>query len=85
MSDPVKDIAEDMRTIFLNTEAGARVRAHLEVFCFKNDPTYVDGNSSGSAYNEGIRSVILHIDKMLARKPQTEPETAISEKEHPNE
>lgn len=57
---------------FLNTfgsEGGKRVLERLSKLCNENEPTYVDGNTHGTAYKEGQRSVILHIRKMLAKNP----------------
>jgi hypothetical protein len=60
---------------FLNTftsEGGKRVLERLSDLCNENEPTYVDNNALGTAYKEGQRSVILHINKMLSKDPHKE-------------
>jgi len=45
------------------------VWAKLSNKCRENEPTYVDKNSCGTAYLEGMRSVLIMIKKILKRDP----------------
>jgi len=61
------------------TEGGKRVLKRLSDLCNEKKPTYVDGNTHGTAYKEGQRSIILHIRSMLAKDPHEErQEKAVS-------
>lgn len=63
---------------FQNTftsEGGKRVLERLSELCNENEPTYVDGNTHGTTYKEGQRSVILHINIMLKKDPYKERQT----------
>lgn len=55
-----------------NTEGGKRVIENLSKECLENDVTFVSGESDSTAYNEGKRYVILHIRRILAKKPHEE-------------
>ena len=71
----------DYQRAFLSPE-GANVLADLSVECNEHRSTFVPGSPDRSAYLEGGRSVILHIRKMVASKPEdVEPETAVTEDE----
>lgn len=69
--DEQKQLIMDFLNAFAS-ESGKRVLKRLSKLCKENEPTYVDGNTHGSAYKEGQRSVILHIRKMLAKNPHEE-------------
>ena len=58
-----------------DTEDGKIVLERLSKLCNENEPCYVDGNSMGTAYKEGQRSVILHIRKMLAKNINEEKQS----------
>ncbi len=62
-----------------DTGEGKKVLKRLSRLCNENEPTYVDGNSMGTSYKEGQRSIILHIRKMLAKNPN---ETKQKEAKH---
>ncbi len=51
----------------LDTPDGKVLLEHLSKLCKEHEPTYVDQNANGSAYNEGQRSVILNIRAMLSK------------------
>jgi len=57
-------------------ECGLKVLERLSALCNENSPTYVDGNTHGSAYKEGQRSIILHIRRMLKREVKPKQEFA---------
>ena len=69
--DKAKQLVMDFLSAF-TSEGGKRVVERLSKLCNENEPTYVDGNTHGSAYKEGQRSVILHIRRMLAKNPHEE-------------
>lgn len=50
------------------TDSGKMVLKHLSLTCHENEPTYVEGNTHGTAYKEGQRSIILHIRAMLGKE-----------------
>lgn len=60
------DLQNDYREIF-KTEAGKRVLKDLEERCFIKRPTLAR-DSLGMAFNEGKRTVCLHIQDMLTRR-----------------
>ena len=66
--DEIKQRIIDYSTTF-GSESGKRVLDRLSLLCNENEPTYVDGNSMGTAYKEGQRSIILHLRKMLGKSP----------------
>ena len=66
--DKQQQLIRDFHGTFA-TEEGKRVVERLSNLCNENEPTYVDGNAMGTAYKEGQRSIILHIRKMLKKKP----------------
>ena len=53
-----------------DTEGGKRVLENISKECLENDLSFVRGESDSTAFNEGKRYVILHIRKILARKPE---------------
>ena len=69
--DKQKQLVMDFQNA-LTSEGGKRVLKRLSELCNENEPTYVDNNALGTAYKEGQRSVILHINKMLAKNPNLE-------------
>lgn len=70
-ADEQKQLIIDFMECF-GTESGKRVLARLSKLCHENEPCIVNGNTHGTAYNEGKRCVILHIRKMLAKDPYQE-------------
>ena len=50
------------------TDSGKQVLGYLSRTCHESEPTYVEGNTHGTAYKEGQRSIILHIREMLAKE-----------------
>ena len=52
------------RDIFLFSDNGKLVLAHLERFCFADQETF-NPDSAVTAYNQGRRSVILEIRRLL--------------------
>jgi len=63
---PEQQLALDFQKTF-DTDSGKRTLERLSKLCKENKPTYVDHNALGTAYNEGQRSVMLHIRSMLAK------------------
>ena len=57
-----KDIRVTFRRAF-ESEDGKKVLKYLETFCFMNASTF-NADPYKSAFNEGARSVILHINSM---------------------
>jgi len=51
----------------LATPEGKKLLKHLSAICHEHEPTYVELNPNGSAYNEGQRSIILNIRAMLSK------------------
>lgn len=67
-SDKAKQLIMDLQNTF-NTEGGKRVLDHISNYCYEKKPTFVDGNPTGTAYQEGKRSVILNIRAQLEKDP----------------
>jgi hypothetical protein len=61
----------DWQTAF-GSDSGLRVLDRLSKFCLEKQSTYTPNNQYETAFNEGARSVILYINRMLERNPQTE-------------
>lgn len=61
----------DWQTTF-GSDCGLRVLERLSKFCLEKQSTYTPDNQYETAFNEGARSVILYINRMLERNPQTE-------------
>lgn len=55
-----------------DSEGGKRVLENLSKECLEDELTFVRGESDSAAFNEGKRYVILHIRKILAKKPHKE-------------
>ncbi len=55
-----------------NTPEGKALLSVLSDMCKEHEPTYVDHNPNGTAYNEGQRSIIIGIRKQL-KKTFNEP------------
>ena len=66
---------EDIKQMILNyratfgTPQGERVLADLVKQCHGDTLAYVDGNPNGSAFEEGKRFVLLHIQRLMAADP----------------
>lgn len=69
-SAETKALIIDFKNTF-SSEEGKRVLANLSRLCCENDTTYIDGNSYGTAFNEGKRRVILYIRWLLNADPST--------------
>lgn len=74
--DDFKQLIIDYKETFGGIH-GERVLERLSKFCNENEPCIVRHDALGTAYNEGARSVILHIRKMLNRSPEERQKTAI--------
>ena len=59
------------------SEHGARTLERISKLCKENRPTYVDQNALGTAYNEGARSIILHIRSQLNKDPMKDSPTQV--------
>jgi len=59
-----------------DTEGGKRVLENLSKEGLENDVTFVRGESDSTAFNEGKRYMILHIRRILAKKPVERQEQA---------
>lgn len=73
-----EDKAKQLIIDYMNTftsESGKRVRENLSLEGYEKDVTFVKDDALGSAFNEGKRYMILHINRMLARKPDIEKQT----------
>lgn len=66
--DEAKQLIIDMMGTF-GTPEGKRVLEGLSFFCYEHDPTYLKGDTHGSAFQEGARSVILYIRKTMGKDP----------------
>ena len=64
--DEAQQLILDFKDTF-ESKHGSNVLKYLSRLCREQLPTYVDNNSLGTAYNEGLRGVILNIRSMLAR------------------
>ena len=62
-----------------STEGGKRVLKDLSSRCYENQPTFVDQNPTGSAYREGARGVMLHINFKLHSDPHKEKQLTAKE------
>jgi len=62
--DRINQKKTDYQTVFLS-EHGKRVLDDLEKFCFYNSVTTVPNDPFTSAFNDGRRSVVLHIKKLI--------------------
>jgi len=73
--------ALDFQNTF-ESPSGIETLKALSKKCRENAPTYVDGNPYASAYNEGMRSVILYIRAKLEQCINIDKQTeAIKEKD----
>ena len=69
--DEQKKLAADYRAVFHGPE-GERVLAHLATHCFEDRGTFIQDSFSKTAYNEGRRSILLGIRRMLKANPEQE-------------
>lgn len=74
-----RQVARDAKAAFTKFEAGIRIYRYLESYCYKYRQTMVNGEAYMTAYNNGMRDVILEIDRLIAEvdKPPKQ-ETAIN-------
>lgn len=64
----IKDLFKTRRQAYkkiFESEEGRVVLADLYKFCGVENPTYVEGDSHGTAYREGMRRVALRIKGIL--------------------
>lgn len=61
------------------------VMKRLSKKCREHEPTYVDQNPTGTAYLEGMRSVILMINRILRKDPYEVKQTKAINIERENE
>ena len=66
--DKMKQLIMDYQGTF-GTAEGKRVLEDLSGRGHQNTATYVVGDTHHSAYQEGMRCVILHIRAMIAKNP----------------
>ena len=66
--EEVKQTILNYRATFA-TPQGEQVLADLVKYCHGDTLTYVDGNPNGSAFEEGKRFVLLHIQRLMAIDP----------------
>jgi hypothetical protein len=70
VQDKILKICESYRKLF-DTVDGKTVLSDLEDFGFYHDSTFT-GDINCVAFNEGRRSVVLHIRNMMNTDPKTE-------------
>lgn len=63
--DDIKQLVMDYQGTF-GSEEGRRVLADLSKQCYADALTFVPGSPDGTAFNEGKRYVILHIQRLVA-------------------
>jgi hypothetical protein len=62
------------------TESGVKVLADLSQSCMEQQQTFVPGAPDATAFNQGMREVILRIRRRLDAAPgEQDQETAINE------
>lgn len=72
----------DCKTVFTKSDAGMNVLEHLSKFCRENFQTFHPNSERMSCFDEGARSVILHIRELLADKGEPrQTEVVTTEKE----
>ena len=69
-TDELKQLVMDYQGTF-GTPEGKRVLKDLETQCYANALTFVPGSPDGTAFNEGKRYAILHIQRLVAANPNT--------------
>ena len=70
IADEIKQLVMDYQGTF-GTPEGKRVLEDLEKQCYANALTFVPGSPDGTAFNEGKRYVILHIQRLVAANLNT--------------
>lgn len=74
-----KQLIIDYKITF-GSEAGKRVYEDLKQFCLYDEPCFVQGSPDGTAFNLGIRNVVLRINAMKKADPDKKlQEEAISD------
>ena len=66
--DERQELISDCKTIFTKSDAGVNVLRELSSFCLEHKQTFNPNSERMSNFNEGARSVILHIRGLLADK-----------------
>ncbi len=74
-----RQAARDAKATFTKFEAGIRIYRFLESYCYKHRQTMVNGEPYMTAFNDGMRDVILEIDRLITRVDEPpKQETAIN-------
>ena len=60
-----RQVARDSKATFTKFEAGIRIYRYLEAYCYKYRQTMVAGEAYMTAYHNGMRDVILEIDRLI--------------------
>ena len=68
--DDIKQLVMDYKGTF-GSEEGKRVLIDLAKQCYADALTFVPGSPDGTAFNEGKRYVILHIQRLVAANLNT--------------
>ena len=80
--DERQELIADAKTIFTKSDAGVNVLRELSSFCLEHAQTFNPNSERMSCFNEGARSVILHIRVLLADKGEPrQTEVLTTEKE----
>ena len=66
--DERQDLISDCKAIFTKSDAGVNVLRIISKFCLEHVETFDPKSERMSCFNEGRRSVILHIREILADK-----------------
>lgn len=62
--DEQKQLIIDYKQLF-SSEKGLRVLEDLKKKCLANEMSYVPNSPDGTAFNEGMRNVWLHISRVM--------------------
>ena len=76
--DQIRQLLIDYRATF-GSEAGKRVLQDIAGVCFTRRQTYVVERPLDTAFNSGIRDVILYIMRMLEADLDARPSESINE------
>ncbi len=63
--NPEIEKIKDLYKQTFNTDSGAKVLTDLEARCNYKALSYVAGDANATAFEEGKRAVILHINNMM--------------------
>ncbi len=62
-----RQLTRDAKAALTKYEPGIRLYRYLESYCYKYRQTMVAGEAYMTAYNNGMRDVILEIDRLITR------------------